>query len=343
MDIEVPSIMNTLGIKGKIVGNSYKCCCPFHNEKTPSFSIQLEEPYLYHCFGCGEKGNVFSLYKKKTGYSLYDSLGIKKNSYQFQTVNSKPRTFGAVKQKKVDSVNGNLLDCTNNQEVMEYLLSRNRREPITKEFLDYYGIKYTIKAEVNKPSSEDKGTFFTHRIVVPIYENKVMIGLEGRTYNNGKPKVLYAKNSSVDTLFDIDRLDREKPLLLAEGIFHLPTLFKAGYRNISCVFGASITKRQLGIINTFNEVWYFPDNDAPGMQALGVIAESLPHDNLYVCLVPQVKNEKDEFMDIGECTVKEAEAVIQSRKLYNDFLFDQDGISEDTGAEANSAFLGRHG
>ena len=322
--IDVPSVVSSLGIDAKNMSGRLKACCPFHKEKTPSWYIELDDPYRFHCFGCGESGNIFSLYTRITGRDFYKDYGLDKGNYQLFSTMQKPRVFGEIKQRKIDSIEGELLLPYDNQEVMAYLLNRNTQEPITKEFLEYYNIKYTIQAEINRPKEEkERGTFFNHRLTVPIIENKIMVGLEGRSYNGGKPKVLYPKNSSVDTLLGIDNLSYDEPLYLAEGVFHLPGLFKLGLRNISCVFGASISPRQIALLQKFKKIIFFPDNDEAGQKALKTLAGGYEKDSLYVGTIPLEYDKSGKPVDLGDLTVKEIEKIISNSLSYIEYQFDK--------------------
>ena len=57
----------------KKAGNSYKCCCPFHNEKTPSFTVSREKQ-MYHCFGCGAGGNVYTFVMKYENFTFQEAI-----------------------------------------------------------------------------------------------------------------------------------------------------------------------------------------------------------------------------------------------------------------------------
>lgn len=328
MQIDVEDVVSNLGIKFRRVGDSIKACCPFHSENTPSWTMETVEPYRYQCFGCKAKGNIFSLYYRKTGKSLYKALGIDKADYVFQSTVPKVRQFEEKKEKRIFSINGNFFDPLKNQEVMRYLIGRNPAEPITEEFITYYGIKYCLEVEINKPNEEVDGTFFYNRLCIPITENGNLVSMEGRSFNGAEPKVLYPKNTLVETLFDIDRLDREKPLLLAEGIFHLPTLFKAGYRNISCVFGASIADRQLELLREFEEIWYFPDNDRAGKAALETLIRGFDKDSFYVCPVPDRLNHKGKQADLGDMMVEEVKKSVENKVSALDYDFSRFNIFE---------------
>lgn len=322
-NVDVERILSLLDITGKPNGSTIKACCPFHEERNPSWYIEIDEPYRHHCFSCGAKGTIFSLFYKKTGKSLFRELNINRvdRFNEVQTVKDRT-TKDKTKERLIHSIEGRLLDCRDNQEVMEYLRKRNPLEPIPMQFLDHFGIKYCVKAEINKPDDSDEtGTFFYHRIVTPIVENKTMVGMEGRSYTGAKPKVLYPRNSSVDTLLNIDNLDRNEPLILAEGVFHLPTMFKLGYRNISCIFGASVSNRQLRLLREFREIWYFPDNDNAGMEALKTIDSAMTKDSIYVCTVPKDADKEDK--DAGDCTMKEIEVSIENRTDYNSFCYNE--------------------
>ena len=70
---DLVDVISSYGVNVKRAGGGYMACCPFHHEKTPSFSISREKGY-YHCFGCGESGSVFTFVQKHEGLEFIDAV-----------------------------------------------------------------------------------------------------------------------------------------------------------------------------------------------------------------------------------------------------------------------------
>lgn len=263
--------------------------CPFHKDETPSMFINMKKG-IYKCFSCGKKGSIESLYRELTSNNLYSDLGIKRDRFsryasnrfiQFDTSDSN-RT-----EKVYVNIDWNdIVPYTSCEESYDYVYNRGISEEVAKK----YKFGYAELTRINT-------TTFRNRLIIPIYEGNRLISVEGRRINSTeKPKVLYPKNCSVDTLFDLDNLDRHQTLYACEGLMDLCVLKSSGtLQNSTSVFGASITKRQKELFREFDKVVYIPDLDEAGKKTMINLKES-QLDNIYYLLLPR---------SINGCTIKD--------------------------------------
>ncbi len=90
------------GIKLKRSGNNYFACCPFHKEKTASFSINAKEQY-FHCFGCGESGNVITYVMKYNGLDFVETLKSLASTYGVHIPDNAPKKSKASKNARANT------------------------------------------------------------------------------------------------------------------------------------------------------------------------------------------------------------------------------------------------
>lgn len=237
-------------------------CCPYHRDKTPSMGIDLEGG-RYHCFSCGRSGSIENLFYDLTGTSLKKTLGIKDDPFSNFAFKVDYEQFGNdeedLKLKDVHIVYDpiNIENAWDNIDCRRYLINRG----ITKEACESMGFQYTEDTTFNCIR-------YTNRLLIPVYEGGKLLSMEGRriTDDPNSPKVLYPKNSTTSTLFDIDHLDREKTLFAMEGLMDLAVLRTYPlFRNSTSIFGANLTKRQIMLLKEFNKgIVYIPDLDKAG-------------------------------------------------------------------------------
>lgn len=266
-------------------GDSFIAKCPFHNEKTPSFSIN-DEKGLFHCFGCGVGGNVFTFVSKYKNFTFRESLefvadllGIKLTSYE---KNSNP----AIQKQKYRLINlvnqyfkNNLLEnfsaisYLKNREIDESLISRfeigyclPNHESLVKSLQKYdYNIEDLVDIGLLIQSRKDKKNYFgrfSDRIIFPIYNfaNQI-VGFGGRTLSNSKIKYI---NSPENILFkksenlygfkqNFEDIRRLKDIILVEGYLDVISLNARGVSTSVASLGTSFSEIQI------NKIWNFSD------------------------------------------------------------------------------------
>lgn len=306
-DFDLKHLLSSYNIKYKPDGNSLKVRClnPAHSDKNPSLNISTLDPHLYHCFSCGFKGNKYSLVKHLSGKSWNDYNGIEdRPSYEFVSSLSR-KSFPEKKTEFTEvTLDGNLDYVTSHPEAVPYILSRG----INHAFLLKYNVSYTTYAEVN-------GTKYVKRLCIPLCMDGKVVNIEGRAiYKDIKPKVLYAKGTSTNFLFDYDNLNRNAPLYVVEGIMHLPNLFELGYRNITATFGSRITKNQMKQLKEFKKIILIPDNDEAGLKMIEDLEEALDDREFNIVFLPTDVN------DVGEATLDQLKESLDNKISSVDYF-----------------------
>ena len=257
-----------LGLKYRRQGDQLTVSCPFHKDTRPSMGIQLSTG-RYHCFSCNRGGHIAGMFKELTGQSMYKALGL--NNDKFSIFGMSGTSFMPDWYNSDPAKNINLAaDFAKMQSpymsdlCSEYIRQRGIQAPLVRK----YGLRYADNMMIN-------GTWFKKRLVVPVYEEGKLISLEGRRLvDDGTPKVLYPRNCSVNTLFDIDNLNRDDTLYVVEGLMDLFVLKSCDvFQNSTSIFGACLTKRQQDLLSQFRDVVMIPDSDEAGQKPIEILKE----------------------------------------------------------------------
>ena len=134
-----------------------------------------------------------------------------------------------------------------------------RKRGITFEVAEQMQMAYMESGYINK-------SVYRKRLLIPIYEKGELISVEGRDISGRQStKVLYPKNSTVNTLYGLDTLDDSQPLYVVEGLLDLAVLrTDPHFANSTAIFGAQVTRRQVWLLNQFPQIILIPDNDKAG-------------------------------------------------------------------------------
>ncbi|MEN6369969.1 MAG: DNA primase [Thermotogota bacterium] len=276
-------------------GSGYKGRCPFHKDDTPSFMVSPEKG-LWHCFGCGEGGDVVAFLMKierlsfvEAAKRLAEEAGVAFDSVDDGEREAMRRIVAAV----AESYAANLANAREGRKARAYFESRGFDETAWKRFgLGYalpgwdhvkraFGARYGIEklVELGVLVEGDKGTYdrFRDRTIFPIYDlSGRPIAFGGRAFEDEQPKYL---NSPTTPLFDKGRLlyglswAREavreaKAAILVEGYTDVLTLHQAGIENAVCSMGTALTQGQADLLGRFvEEVVIAYDRDAAGSAA----------------------------------------------------------------------------
>lgn len=257
--------------------------CPYHKDKTPSMFVNFETG-VFHCFSCGRSGSIESLYKDITGQSIYKALGINSDPFSAFSFNSKPvynysfEESTSLKNVYLNFDSSIIKDFKKYPDVIDYLKSRG----ISIEIAEAANFGYIEEGSINT-------TKFIRRLVIPIYEQNRLISIEGRRVypEDPDPKVLYPRNATVNTLYDYENLDKNKPCFAVEGLMDLFVLRSSkAMQNSTSIFGANLTKRQIKLIGEFSQFIYIPDNDEAGQKTVEALKNS-GLKNIYVLPIPK--------------------------------------------------------
>ena len=256
--VSVEEILQRLGIVFDDRGNKLMACCPYHSEKTPSFSIYKESGY-YKCFGCGESGSIYDLVYNLSNQSIYKFLNI-----------DSPKSFVmkpfVVKEKKEKTlkennwiIEGDLLDIDSSRFIQEYCWSIGMND----DFINTFNVKYSksIKIYNDKADPSSIKTFY-NRIVIPCLFNNKIYNFECRDFTKkSKVKVLYPSNSEPDILFNFDNINKNETVFVVEGIKGLTKIWTTYSKNVVSTFGKALKDNQKKLLSTLPHVCVVPDND----------------------------------------------------------------------------------
>lgn len=276
--------------------------CPFHNEKTPSFSVSSSKQ-MYHCFGCGVGGNVFTFIMEYENYTFIEALKLLANQAGIQLPEeelSKEARDRADLRTRLLEVNKEAakyfyyqLKSERGQAAYNYLLGRGLSEDIIKQFGLGYSNKYRddLYKYLKKQGYSDEFlkhtglvTFnerdgandkFWNRVMFPIMDaNHRVLGFGGRVMGDGMPKYL---NSPETMLFDKSRIlyglniaksSRKNYLLVCEGYMDVIALHQGGFTNAVAALGTAYTSSHGNLMKRYtSEALLTFDSDGAGTQA----------------------------------------------------------------------------
>lgn len=295
----------------KRAGSTYKCCCPFHNEKTPSFSVSREKQ-MYYCFGCHVGGNVYTFLMKHENMTFPEAVeylakraGIELPEKELSEEDKKKQSWRA----KLYEVN---MDAAG---YFHYLLTKTDRGKLgyeyyknrgfTDETINNFGLGYSdiyrddlykylkskghsdelMKAAglVRFDERDGPGDQFWNRVIVPITDiSGKVIGFGGRVLGDAKPKYLNTRETEIfnkgRNLFamNIARHSKKKGVILCEGYMDVIAMHQAGYTNATASLGTALTEAQAGLIKRYtSDVYLAYDSDGAGvnatMRAIGIL------------------------------------------------------------------------
>ncbi|MEG0355648.1 MAG: DNA primase, partial [Lachnospiraceae bacterium] len=283
-------------------GSSYFGLCPFHNEKSPSFSVSRAKQ-MYYCFGCGAGGNVFTFIMEYENYSFVEALkylagrvGVELPEIEYSKEAKEKADLKTVLlelNKLAAKYFYAQLKAPQGASAYEYLKNRELSDEMITGFGLGYSNKYSddlykylktkgyqddILAKAGLINMDEKhGAYdkFWNRVMFPIMDvNNRVIGFGGRVMGEGKPKYL---NSPETPIFDKSRnlyglnkarTSRKPYLLLCEGYMDVIALHQAGFQNAVASLGTSLTTGHASLIKRYvQEVYLTYDSDEAGTKA----------------------------------------------------------------------------
>jgi len=299
---DIKSTVNIVDVIGSAVplkrsGSGYMGCCPFHKEKTPSFSVS-ESKGFYHCFGCGEHGDVIKFVEKY--YNTDFQSAVEKLCAQYGITIEE--TAGPSDKKKEEYYEANRLAAryfydrlskTANKGY-EYMSKRG----LSAKTMQFFGIGYAgedwtglvdalVKNGVRKEAlvelglaAEKNGRLydkFRGRVIFPIINVRgKVIGFGGRIIGDGEPKYLNSPESAVYqkkfNLYGLNRskeaVQREGFAILVEGYMDCVSLYQSGVENVAASCGTALTPEQAKLLKRYTKnVVLCYDSDNAGIKA----------------------------------------------------------------------------
>jgi len=294
-------------------GASYFGLCPFHNEKSPSFSVSPHKQ-MYYCFGCGAGGNVFTFLQQYENYSfpeaikyLADRAGVALPEIEYsEEVRKKEGKRAQLLEinKEAAKYYYYQLRAPHGQLGYRYLAERNLSDETMKQFglgfanktsddlvkyLRNKGYADALIVEAGLASFDEKYGFhdkFWNRVMYPIQDiNHRVIGFGGRVMGEGTPKYLNSPETSIfdksRNLYGLNfaRSSRKNQFILCEGYMDVISLHQAGFTQAVASLGTAFTPGQAGLLKRYApEVLLAYDSDGAGtkaaLRAIGILKEA---------------------------------------------------------------------
>ena len=282
-------------------GSNYFGLCPFHNEKSPSFSVSPSKQ-MYYCFGCGAGGNVITFVMEYENYSFMEALqmladragvALPKQEYSKEAKEAADLRTALLEINRM-AANYYYYQLTNPQGEAGYRYLRDRQ--LSDDTIRHFGLGFANKTsddlyrylrakgyddrilkETGLVTIEERGAHdkFWNRVMFPIMDvNNRVIGFGGRVMGAGEPKYL---NSPETKLFDKSRnlyglnyarLSREKYILICEGYMDVIAMHQAGFTNAVASLGTAFTTQHAALLKRYTDkVVLTYDSDGAGTKA----------------------------------------------------------------------------
>lgn len=294
-------------------GNSHWGLCPFHNEKSPSFSVSGPKQ-MYHCFGCGAGGNVFTFLMNYENYTFPEAVkvlaqraGVKLPEAEYseemrQKANKRARLLEVNKEAakyfyyQLRSPHGEIgIRYLKNRELSEETMHRfglgyaGKNGSMLVEYLRKKGFEDELIKEAGLANFTERSGLvsqFWNRVMFPIQDiNHRVIGFGGRVMGDGEPKYL---NSPETPVFDkrrnlyglnFARTARSGNIILCEGYMDVIAMHQAGFTQAVASLGTAFTSEQAGLLHRYTEnVLLAYDSDGAGVKAairgIGILREA---------------------------------------------------------------------
>lgn len=304
--IDIVEIVGSF-VKLKKRGTNYLGICPFHNEKTPSFTVSPSKE-IYKCFGCGASGNSISFLMEHEKYSYVEALRWLAQKYNVEIEETEVSAEVKQQQLLADSLyiinnfarehfTKTLLETEEGQNVgLSYFEERGfTRETIQKFQLGYcsnerdafartaldkgYNLEYLQKTGLVTIRNEQPADNYRGRVIFPIHnQSGKVLGFGARIlvkndrapkYINSPENEIYVKSKVLyGTYFARHSIDRLNECLLVEGYTDVISLHQAGIENVVASSGTSLTVDQLRLVKKYtNNLTILYDGDSAGVKA----------------------------------------------------------------------------
>lgn len=304
---EATDIVRVIGgyVRLKKRGRNHIGLCPFHTEKTPSFNVN-EDRQIFHCFGCGKGGNVFTFLMEHESMSFVEAVRLLAGQANIRIPEEPRSDYRREKAERLNFANQTALEYFRStlqekryRRVLDDYLRGRRR--MTDEAIEHFSlglagtewdglIDYARSKDIRPEEleqaglaikSEKKGNYFDRfrqRLMIPIFNlSHKPIAFGGRTLRKGEPAKyvnspetpLYSKSNVLYGLnFARDAIRQENAAIVVEGYFDVISLWQVGVRHAVASSGTAFTAQQARLLARFaDEVYLFFDADSAGQQA----------------------------------------------------------------------------
>lgn len=351
---EKNDILDVVGeyVKLEKRGRNYIGLCPFHDEKTPSFSVS-EDKQICHCFGCKKGGNVFQFIQEIKGVTFVEAVRELGSKVDIHIAQEEPSQTSAIVDDHIKMIDMHELMAENyhyilkhteeGEQALNYLKSRGFTEELindrkigyapnqpkfTKEFLEKKGYDSVLAYEAGLLSRNDE-TFdyydrFRDRIIFPLlnFQGKT-VGFSGRTYTNQSPKYLNSPETPIfqkrKMLYNIDRarksIRQEDEVILLEGFMDVIKAENAEIKQVIATMGTALSREHIIMVKKLaSNVTLLYDGDFAGVEATLNVGNELLNEglNVYVVNLPKKMDPDDYITQYGNEAFK---SYVESQKL----------------------------
>lgn len=340
----------------KKMGRNFKANCPFHNEKSPSFVVSPERQ-IWHCFGCGKGGDVFTFLMEYENMEFPEALRILATRAGVQLKESDFKKGQSFEKEKIFEINKHALKFYNyiltshkaGVKALDYLQTKRKLNkgiidtfelgfaPVGNVLSDYLIKKknYKIKDLLNAGISFDRNgaafDFFRNRIIFPLFDHRGNItGFSGRAMDdNEMPKYINTKETAVyhkgGIFFGLNMakedIKQKQDAIIVEGEFDAIALFMEGIKNAIAIKGTALTEDQVNLLSRFTpKVTLCLDQDSAGFEATKRSLVTLEKKGLTTNIII-LKDAKDPDEALKKNPGAFKKALKESVSIY-DFLID---------------------
>lgn len=355
------NIINILEYYGLKVAKN-KCICPFHSDTHPSMMVNTGKG-IAKCFACGSGGNVVSFIQKyeteinhnaiSTVEAMQKAIDIQHLNIVLSQNNKMPLTEEQKKQKTLSNILKDAITiCENNlktknidgERTLDYLKSRNLSEQIINNFhigfnptydnitnnlLSKYNMKDLIEVGITKESKNDYIDIFSHRIMIPIFDQYGNpVGFGARVLGDAKPKYI---NTMATPLFNKSELlfnyhkaksfARNYEMIVVEGYMDVISANAMGFANTVGIMGTALTKEQIELLKKLKcEITLSLDNDDAGKNAMIRVIPELLNEGLEVNVLDISKLE-GKYKDFGDLQIANVKKEDVYKTKISAFIF----------------------
>ncbi|MDR2822367.1 MAG: DNA primase [Acholeplasmatales bacterium] len=312
-------------------GKNFIGLCPFHDEKTPSFSVNPEKNIAY-CFGCKKGGNPIVFYQNIEKITLKESVERLARELNLETSN----VFGDVKTNldsyyevtshALNFYYNTLVNTESGQNALKYLENRNIGADIINEFKIGYAPKddlllmslkiremsISLSLDVGLTNIVGDGSyhdFFTDRLIFPVrnfdgnvvaYSGRVITSQKEMKYINSPSTPIFDKSKVLYRLYEAKQeIINSKFLILTEGFFDCIAFYKAGFKNVVASMGTNLSKDHIRDIKKISDTVVISyDGDDAGINGTLSAMHSLLEENVVVKVITWIdKLDPDEYLN----------------------------------------------
>ena len=320
-------------------GRNYIGLCPFHDEKTPSFSVS-EDKQICHCFGCKKGGNVFQFIQEIKDIPFVEAVKELGSRVDIHVESNEPSSSEAIVDDHIKMIEMHELMANNfhyilkhteeGEEALAYLKSRGFTDELindrkigyspnhskfTHDFLEKNGYDAVLAFEAGLLSRNDE-TFdyfdrFRDRIIFPLlnFQGKT-VGFSGRTYTDQTPKYLNSPETPIfqkrKMLYNIDRarkfIRQNDEVILLEGFMDVIKADQADIKQVVATMGTALSKEHIIMVKKLaSNVTLLYDGDFAGNEAALNVGKILLNEgiNVYVVHLPKKMDPDDYITEYG--------------------------------------------